>query len=143
MNKLTLAAVTTALCSLSLVATHVTPSIAQQQPAVAPAPASAATNPQAQLIEQLKLTKEQQAKLAKLEQSFIQKKTAVLTPTQKEQVLLAMQQGKNPSLTLTTNQKSQLKAIYTSALAEQAAILTTEQKRKLQELNKQYAPKQR
>lgn len=141
MKKLTLAALTTALCSLSLAAIHVAPSVAQQQPAVAPAPASAATNPQVQLIEQLKLTKEQQAKLAKLEQSFIQKKTAVLTPTQKEQVLLAMQQGKNPSLTLTNTQKSQLKAIYTSALAEQAAILTTEQKQKLQELNKQYAPK--
>ena len=142
MKKFAFTALTTAICAFSIVAAPSTPSLAQQ-PTVAPsAVPTPSTNPQSQLIEQLKITKDQQVKLAKLEQSFIQKKTAILTPTQKEQVLLAMQQGKPPALTLTATQKNQLKAIYVSALAEQDAILTPEQKLKIKELNKQYtAPK--
>ena len=79
MKKLTLTALTTALCSVSIVSDHVVSAVAQQ-PAVAPAtaptaaptttpgttPAASPTptkNPQAQLIEQLKLTKDQQLKL--------------------------------------------------------------------------------
>ena len=141
MKKFAFTALTTAICAFSIVAAPSTPSLAQQ-PAVAPSAAPSATpapatNPQSQLIEQLKITKDQQVKLAKLEQNFIQKKTAILTSTQKEQVLLAMQQGKPPALTLTAAQKNQLKAIYVSALAEQDAILTPEQKLKIKELNKQ------
>ena len=70
----------------------------------------------------------------------MKKKIAVLTPTQKQQVQVAMQQGKSPNLTLTPTQQSQLKAIQTAAIAQQDAILTSEQKLKLQEINKQYAP---
>ena len=57
MKKLVLTALTTALCSLSIVASLVAPSIAQ--PATPPA---ASANPQAQIIEQLKITKEQQCR---------------------------------------------------------------------------------
>jgi Spy/CpxP family protein refolding chaperone len=142
MKKLVLTALTTAICSLSIAASLVTPSIAQ--PSAAPAPAAtpaARTNPQAQLIEQLKITKEQQLKLAKLEQSVRQQNIAVLTPSQKEQLIAANKQGKPPSFTLTPEQQTKLRAIYVAAIAKQDAILTTEQKRQLQELNQQYAPK--
>ncbi len=155
MKKLTLTAVSTAICSLSIAASVVAPGFAQQPTTATPAskttptttpttPASKAapanTNTQSQPIDQLKLTKEQQAKLVKLQQTVMQKKIAVLTPSQKEQVRLAAQQGKSPTLTLTTEQQNQLKAIYTAALAQQDAILTPEQKRKLQEINKQSTP---
>ena len=153
MKKLTLTALTTALCSLSIASVHVVPTVAQQ-PTVAPATAptgtpgaaptatpTPATNPQAQLIEQLKITKEQQVKLAKLELSVRQKNIAVLTPSQKEQLIAAKKEGKPPSFTLTDEQQKKLKAIYISALGQQEAILTPTQKQKLQEFNKQYAPK--
>jgi periplasmic protein CpxP/Spy len=162
MKKLTLTALTTALCSLSIVSAHVVSAVAQQ-PAVAPAaapttaPAAAPTtaptttppasrpptnNPQAQLIEQLKLTKDQQIKLEKVTQNFRQKYIAVFTPSQKEQLRTAMQQGKQPGFTLTTDQETKLKSIFATASAQRDAIFTPEQKRKVQEFNKQYAPKQ-
>lgn len=150
MKKLTLTALTTALCSISIVSTHVASAIAQQ-PAVAPAASSTATppaarppvnNPQAQLIEQLKLTKDQQLKLEKVTQNFRQKYIAVFTPSQKEQLRIAMQQGKQPGFTLTTEQETKLKSIFADASAKRDAIFTPEQKRKVQEFNKQYAPKQ-
>ena len=139
MKKLVLTALTTAICSLSIAAALVSPSIAQPaKPAAAP---TAGANPQAQLIEQLKITKEQQLKLAKLEQSVRKKNIAVLTPSQQEQLIAANKQGKAPNFTLTTEQQTKLKAIYVSAITEQNAILTPAQKRKIQELQKQYAPK--
>jgi periplasmic protein CpxP/Spy len=158
MKKLTLTALTTTLCSISIVSTHVVSAVAQQ-PAVAPAtaptaaptttpgttPAASPTptkNPQAQLIEQLKLTKDQQLKLEKVTQNFRQKYIAVFTPSQKEQLRTAMQQGKQPGFTLTTDQETKLKSIFASASAQRDAIFTPEQKRKVQEFNKQYAPKQ-
>jgi periplasmic protein CpxP/Spy len=162
MKKLTLTALTTALCSLSIVSAHVVSAVAQQPtvtPAAAPtnAPAAAPTtaptttppasrppinNPQAQLIEQLKLTKDQQIKLEKVTQNFRQKYIAVFTPSQKEQLRTAMQQGKQPGFTLTTDQEAKLKSIFATASAQRDAIFTPEQKRKVQEFNKQYAPKQ-
>jgi periplasmic protein CpxP/Spy len=154
MKKLTLTALTTALCSLSIVSAHVVSAVAQQ-PTVAPAaaPTTAPTttppasrpptnNPQAQLIEQLKLTKDQQLKLEKVTQNFRQKYIEVFTPSQKEQLRTAMQQGKQPGFTLTTDQETRLKSIFASASAQRDAIFTPEQKRKVQEFNKQYAPKQ-
>jgi Spy/CpxP family protein refolding chaperone len=153
MKKFTLTALTTALCSLSIVSTHVVPTVAQQPtvaPATAPtaapttAPAASpapANNPQAQLIEQLKLTKDQQIKLEKVTQDFRQKYIAVFTPSQKEQLRIAMQQGKQPGFTLTSDQETKLKSIFASASAKRDAIFTPEQKRKVQEFNKQYAPK--
>jgi periplasmic protein CpxP/Spy len=141
MKKFTLTALTTAICSLSIAVSLVAPSIAQQ-PTVAPAATPATgTNPQAQLIEQLKITKDQQAKLAKLELAVRQKNIAVLTPSQKEQLIAANKEGKPPSFTLTDEQQKKLKAIYISALAQQEAILTPAQKQKLQDFNRQYAPK--
>jgi periplasmic protein CpxP/Spy len=140
MKKLVLTALTTAICSLSIAAALITPSIAQPTTAPAATPAAGA-NPQAQLIEQLKITKEQQIKLAKLEQSVRQKNIAVLTPGQKEQLIAANKEGKPPSFTLTTEQQNKLKAIYVAAIAQQDAILTPAQKQKLQELNQKYAPK--
>ncbi len=154
MKKLTLTALTTALCSISIVSTHVV-SVVAQQPNVAPAASPATTppttppaarppanNPQAQLIEQLKLTKDQQLKLEKVTQNFRQKYIAVFTPSQKEQLRIAMQQGKQPGFTLTTEQETKLKSIFADASAKRDAIFTPEQKRKVQEFNKQYAPKQ-
>jgi Spy/CpxP family protein refolding chaperone len=154
MKKLTLTALTTALCSLSIVSAHVVSAVAQQPtvtPAAAPTTAPTATppasrppinNPQAQLIEQLKLTKDQQIKLEKVTQNFRQKYIAVFTPSQKEQLRTAMQQGKQPGFTLTTDQEAKLKSIFATASAQRDAIFTPEQKRKVQEFNKQYAPKQ-
>jgi Spy/CpxP family protein refolding chaperone len=101
---------------------------------------SAAQNKLPSIEEQLKLTKEQQAKLVTLQKTVMQKKIAVLTPAQKEQVRVAMQQRKSPNLTLTVDQQNQLKAIQTAALAQQDAILTPEQKQKIQQMNKQSAP---
>ncbi len=152
MKKITLTALSTVACALSIAATLAAPSFAQQQPTKTPttktAPAStpatttpaAGGNSQSQAIEQLKLTKEQQTKLLELQQSVMQKKIAVLTPAQKEQLKQAVKQGKSPSLTLTPAQQTQLQAIQTAALAQQDAILTPEQKTKLQEMNKQAAP---
>jgi Spy/CpxP family protein refolding chaperone len=139
MKKFTLTALTTALCSLSIAVSLVAPSVAQQ-PTVAPAATPApGTNPQ--VIEQLKITKDQQDKLAKLELSVRQKNIAVLTPSQKEQLIVAKKEGKRPNFTLTDEQQKKLKAIYIAALAQQETILTPEQKQKLQNFNKQYAPK--
>ena len=139
MKKFALTALSTAICSLSMAVSPVAPTFAQQ-PAVAPA---APTTPQPQPVDRLKLTKDQQAKLVKLGQTFMQKKMAVLTPSQKEKLAAAQQQGKAPDLGLTAAQENQLKTLYISAIAKQDAILTPEQKRTLQELNKQYAPPQR
>jgi len=147
MKKLTLTAVSTAILSLSIAATVATPSFAQQKPTtttspadkVAPAPAG--TNAQPPSIDELKLTNEQQTKLVKLQETVMQKRISVLTPSQQEQVRLAMKEGKSPNLTLTLEQQNQLKAIQTAAIAQQDAILTPAQKQKLQEINKQYAPK--
>jgi flagellar biosynthesis/type III secretory pathway protein FliH len=157
MKKITLTALTTALCSLSISATSVVPTLAQQPivapttaPTAAPSGTPAATpnaapipanNPQAQLIEQLKITKDQQIKLEKVTQTFRQKYIAVFTPSQKEQLKIAYQQGKQPGFTLTTEQETKLKAIFATASAQRDAIFTPEQKRKVQEFNKQYAPK--
>lgn len=153
MRKLTLTA-STAILALSIAATVAAPSFAQQPttttppatkaaPATAPAPAGttapAGTNAPPS-IEELKLTKDQQTKLVKLQQSVMQKKLAVLTPSQKEQVGIAMKQGKSPSLTLTVEQQNQLKAIQIAAIAQQDAILTSEQKQKLLKINQQYPP---
>jgi Spy/CpxP family protein refolding chaperone len=152
MKKLTLTAISTALCSLSFVAISIAPSFAQATKTpvtpktTAPAPAStnSSSNSQAQAVEQLKLTKDQQAKLVKLQQTVMQKKIAVLNPTQKQQLQQAMKEGKNPSLTLTPEQQTQLKAIQSAAIAEQNKILTPEQQSKLQEMNKQNSvPQQR
>jgi periplasmic protein CpxP/Spy len=149
MKKFALTAVSATICSLSLAVGIAAPSFAQQQPSMKSpasktAPATpAGANTQSPSIEQLKLTKDQQAKLVKLQQTVMQKKIAVLTPSQKEQVRVAMQQGKSPNLTLTTDQQNQLKAIQTAAIAQQDAILTPEQKQKLQEINKQYTTPQR
>ncbi|WP_310483035.1 hypothetical protein [Chamaesiphon sp. VAR_48_metabat_403] len=150
MKKITLTALSTVVCSLSIASCLAAPSVAQQQPTKTPttktAPATTpATTPtgassQSQAVEQLKLTKEQQTKLLELQQSVMQKKIAVLTLAQKEQLKLAVKQGKSPSLTLTPAQQTQLQAIQTAALAQQDAILTPEQKTKLQEMNKQAAP---
>ena len=146
MKKITLTALSTIVCSLSIAANFAAPSLAQQQPTktpttkTAPATTPTGTNTQSQAVEQLKLTKEQQTKLLELQQSVMQKKIAVLTPAQKEQLKLAVKQGKSPSLTLTPAQQTQLQAIQTAALAQQDAILTPEQKTKLQEMNKQSVP---
>jgi Spy/CpxP family protein refolding chaperone len=151
MKKLTLTALSTALCSLSFVAISIAPSFAQATktpvapkttapaPATAPATTNSSSNPQAQAVEQLKLTKDQQAKLVKLQQSVRQKQIAVLNPSQKQQ----LQQGKNPSSTLTPEQKTQLQTIQAAAIAEQNKILTPEQQAKLQEMNKQNTVPQR
>lgn len=147
MKKLTLTAVSTAILSLSIASTVAAPSFAQPKPTtttspagkVAPAPAG--TNAQPPSIDELKLTKEQQNKLVKLQETVMQKRISVLTPSQQEQVRLAVKEGKSPSLTLTLDQQKQLKAIQTAAIAQQQAILTPEQNQKLQEINKQYAPK--
>ena len=153
MKKFTLTALTTALCSLSIATTSVVPTAAQPPivpPTAAPSATPAATpnaapspvnNPQAQLIEQLKITKDQQIKLEKVTQTFRQKYIAVFTPSQKEQLKVAYQQGKQPGFTLTTDQETKLKAIFATASAQRDAIFTPEQKRKVQEFNKQYAPK--
>jgi Spy/CpxP family protein refolding chaperone len=146
MKKFTLTALSTTICALA--ATFAAPSFAQQPsttpaPKTTPAAAPAGTNTQQQLIEQLKLTKDQQLKLAKLKQTVILKNIAVLTPTQKKQLELAQQQGKSPTLTLTVEQQNQLKAIQAAALIQQDAILTPEQKLKVQEMNKQYAVPQK
>lgn len=153
MKKLTLTALSTAICSLSLAAISIAPSFAQATktpvaPKTTTAPAntnsSSSGNSQAQAVEQLKLTKDQQAKLVKLQQTVMQKKIAVLNPTQKQQLQQAMKEGKNPSLTLTPEQQTQLKAIQSAAIAEQNKILTPEQQSKLQEMNKQNSvPQQR
>ncbi len=145
MKKITLTALSTVVCSLSIAASLAAPSFAQQQPTKTPTTKTAPATPtgssaQSQAIEQLKLTKEQQTKLLELKQSVLQKNIAVLTPTQKEQLKQAVKQGKSPSLTFTPAQQTQLQAIQTAALAQQDAILTTEQKTKLQEMNKQFAP---
>jgi periplasmic protein CpxP/Spy len=141
MKKLSLNAITAAICSLSIAVSFVSPSVAQQ-PTVAPAAAPApANNPQAKLIEQLKITKDQQVKLDKLEQTFRQKYIAIFTPSQKEQLRLAYQQGKPPGFTLTTEQETKLKAVFVSVSQQRDAIFTPEQKQKLQEFSKQYAPK--
>jgi hypothetical protein len=158
MKKLTLTAVSTAMLAVAIGA-NMAPSFAQSQPTtttppatkVAPAPAGTTNAPaptgtptaQPPSIEQLKLTKDQQLKLSKLQQTVMQKKIAVLTPSQQQQVRTAMQQGKSPTLTLTVDQQNQLKAIQTAALAQQDAILTPEQRLKVQEMNKQYAPQPR
>jgi Spy/CpxP family protein refolding chaperone len=150
MKKLTLTALSTALCSLSFVAISIAPSFAQATKTpvapktTAPATTNSSSNPQAQAVEQLKLTKDQQAKLVKLQQTVMQKKIAVLNPTQKQQLQQAMKEGKNPSLTLSPEQQTQLKAIQSAAIAEQNKILTPEQQAKLQEMNKQNSvPQQR
>jgi Spy/CpxP family protein refolding chaperone len=138
MKKFAVTALSSAICSLSIAVSLVAPTFAQQ-PTVAPAaPATAQPQP----VDRLKLTKDQQAKLVKLGQTFMQKKMAVLTPSQKEKLAAAQKQGKAPDLALTVAQQNQLKTLYASALAQQDAILTVEQKRTLQELNKQYAPPQ-
>ena len=139
MKKFALTALSTAICSLSMAVSIAAPTFAQQ-PTVTPAAPATAQPP---AVDRLKLTKDQQAKLVKLGQTFMQKKMAVLTPSQKEKLAVAKQQGKAPDLALTADQQNQLKTLYASALAQQDAILTPEQKRTLQELNKQYAPPQR
>ena len=139
MKKFALTALSTAIYSLSMAVFLVAPTFAQQPTATPAAPATAQPQP----VDRLKLTKDQQAKLVKLGQTFMQKKLAVLTPTQKEKLAAAQQQGKAPDLALTVAQQNQLKTLYLSALAQQDAILTVQQKRTLQELNKQYAPPQR
>jgi Spy/CpxP family protein refolding chaperone len=135
MKKLTLTAVSTLICSLSIAATIITPSFAQS-PANKAAPTG--NNPQAQLVEQLKITQEQKTKLAKVENTAKQKIFGVLTPEQQEQVRLDMKQGKSSSLKFTTEQQAKLKEIQTVAVAQRDAILTTEQKQKLQQFRKQY-----
>lgn len=142
MKKITLTALSTVVCSLSIAANFAAPSFAQQQPTKTPTTktAPAGANAQSQAVEQLNLTKEQQTKLLELQQSVMQKKIAVLTPAQKEQLKLAVKQGKSPSLTLTPAQQTQLQAIQTAAIAQQDAILTPTQKAKLVEMNKQSAP---
>ncbi len=137
MKKITLTAVSTAICALSIAATAIAPSFAQQ-PTSKPAPAAA--NAQSQTIEQLKLSNDQKTKLAQLEQTARQKMIAILTPKQKEQVRLDVQQGKPSKLTLTPDQQNQLRAIQTSVLAQRDAILTPEQKQKLQEINSKSTP---
>jgi periplasmic protein CpxP/Spy len=146
MQKITLTAISAAICSLSIAISTIAPGVAQQPattpktaPTAAPAPAN---NPQAQLIEQLKITKDQKIKLDKLEQNFRQKYIAIFTPSQKEQLKIAYQQGKPPGFTLSPDQETKLKAVFVSVAAERDAIFTPEQKRKLQEFNKKYAPKQ-
>jgi Spy/CpxP family protein refolding chaperone len=140
MKKSTLTAVSTVICSLSIAATIIVPSFCQQATAapVANQPAATGANPQAQLIEQLKITKTQQVKLAKVEQTVKQKIFEVLTPEQKEQVRMDMKQGKSSSLKFTAEQQTQVKAIQTVAVSERDAILTSEQKQKLQQIRKQY-----
>jgi periplasmic protein CpxP/Spy len=139
MRKFTLAALSTAICALSISASVVTPSFAQSTTTPTDSKAAPAkTNTQSQLIEQLKLSEDQQMKLAKLEQTVSKKAIGLLTVDQKEQIKLAMQQGKAPNLKLTSEQQMQLKAIQTAALSQRDAILTTEQKQKLQQLRKQY-----
>jgi Spy/CpxP family protein refolding chaperone len=139
MKKFALTALSTAIYSLTMAISSVVPTFAQQ-PSVAPA---APTTAQPQPVDRLKLTKDQQAKLVKLGQTFMQQRMAVLTPVQKQKLAVAQQQGKAPDLALTVAQQNQLKTLYASALAQQDAILTADQKRTLQELNKQYAPPQR
>jgi Spy/CpxP family protein refolding chaperone len=163
MKKFTLTTVSTAICTLSIATIFAAPSFAQQPTTTTPpanktAPAATPTGTNAQpsgtnaqpsstnaqqAIEQLKLTKDQQIKLAKLKQSVIKKNIAVLTPSQKEQLRLATEQGKAPTLTLTVEQQTQLKAIQTAAIAEQNKILTPEQQSKLQEINKQITAPQK
>jgi Spy/CpxP family protein refolding chaperone len=146
MKKITLTALSTVVCSLSIAANLAAPGFAQQQPTktpttkTAPATTPGGVNSQSQAVEQLKLTKDQQTKLLELQQSVMQKKIAVLTPAQKEQLKLAVKQGKPPSLSLTPAQQTQLQAIQTAAIAQQDAILTPEQKAKLVEMNKQTTP---
>ncbi|PSB40401.1 hypothetical protein [Chamaesiphon polymorphus] len=156
MKNFTLTAALTAICSLSMVATIVTPSFAQsptKTPATKTAPATTtpattapanANNAQAQAIEQLKLTKDQQEKLVKLQQTVLQKQIAVLNPTQKQQLQQAMKEGKRTNFTFTADQQTKLKAIQAEAVAQQNAILTPEQQQKLIQINKQFStPQQR
>jgi Spy/CpxP family protein refolding chaperone len=153
MKQLNLTALSTAICSLSIAVSVAAPSFAQPQPgtmttpATKPAPdaktAPAGTSPQAQpssIDDQLKLTQKQKDDLLTLLQTVDQKKMSVLTPTQKEQVRVAKEQGKPATVALTVAQKNQLKSIVTAALAQRDAILTPEQKQKIQEMNKQSAP---
>ncbi|WP_310424703.1 hypothetical protein [Chamaesiphon sp. VAR_48_metabat_135_sub] len=135
MKKLTLTAVSIIICSLSIAATIAAPSLAQSSANKA---APAGNNPQAQLVEQLKITQDQQTKLAKVEKTAKQKIFGVLTPAQQEQVRLDMKQGKPSSLKFTSEQQTKLKEIQTVAVAQRDAILTFEQKQKLQQLRKQY-----
>jgi Spy/CpxP family protein refolding chaperone len=141
MKKITLTALTAALCSISLIGAIAAASFAQQSTKT---PATSNGNvSQEQAIEQLKLTKDQQAKLVKLRQTVMEQQISVLTPSQKEQLRLARQQGKSPDLTLTADQQTQLKAIQSAAIAKQNTILTPEQQKKLQEMNKQNAAPQK
>jgi hypothetical protein len=160
MKNFTLTAALTAICTLSMVATVVNPSFAQSStktpatktaptattPATKTAPTANTNNAQAQAqaqaIEQLKLTKEQQEKLVKLQQTVLQKKIAVLNPAQKQQLQQAMKEGKNPNFTFTADQQTKLKAIQADAIAQQNAILTPEQQQKLIQINKQFSTPQ-
>jgi Spy/CpxP family protein refolding chaperone len=141
MKKLTLTALSTVLGTLSIAALSIAPSFAQatKTPAstqTAPTPSTNTKTSQDPAVEQLKLTKDQQTKLVKLQQTVMEKKVAVLNPTQKQQLQQALQQGQNPSFTLTADQQSQLKVIEASAITEQNKILTPEQQSKLQEMKK-------
>jgi V8-like Glu-specific endopeptidase len=89
------------------------------------------------VIDRLKLTQEQVAELVELQRTVLRRKIAVLTPSQKELLQVATQQGRTPNLMLTQTQQKQLQAIHSDGLTQQGNILTSEQMQKLQEMNKQ------
>jgi Spy/CpxP family protein refolding chaperone len=140
MHKLALTAVSTIAIALSALST---PALAQTAaPAKTPQTqaAPAANNAQDRIIKELALTPDQQTKLVKLQQSTVQKAIAVLTPKQKNEVKIAMQQGKAPALTLSVDQQKKIKAIQLQAQTQQDAILTPQQKLKLQQMRQQSTP---
>jgi Spy/CpxP family protein refolding chaperone len=141
MKKLTLTALSTVVGTLSIAALSIAPSFAQTTKTPAstqtdPTPSTNTKTSQDRVVEELKLTKDQQTKLVKLQQTVMEKKVAVLNPTQKQQLQQALQQGKNPNLKLTADQQNQIVAIESSAITEQNKILTPEQQSKLQEMKK-------
>jgi S1-C subfamily serine protease len=93
------------------------------------------------LIETLKLTSEQQAKLAQIQEAAKQKMISVLTPSQKEQVRQDMQQRRSSNLTLTAEQQRQLNIIQADALVRRDTILTPDQRRMLKETNRRNTPR--
>jgi Spy/CpxP family protein refolding chaperone len=169
MQKITLTAVSAAICSASILATTAVPGFTQQ-PTVAPptktAPMEQGITPPAKtapmergitppskadpaqrntspspMAEQIKLSGEQQTKLVKLNRATSKKMNAVLTVAQKEQVKLALKQGKPPTISLTADQEVKVKEIQVSYLTQQDAILTPEQRQKVQQMRSQSTPK--
>ncbi len=169
MQKITLTAVSAAICSVSILAATAVPGFAQSPIGAPPAktapmeqgvtppaktapieqgvtppakaePAQRNTSP-APMAEQIKLSGEQQTKLVKLNRATSKKMNAVLTTAQKEQVQLALKQGKPPTISLTADQEVKVKEIQVSYITQQDAILTPEQRQQVRQMRSQSTPK--